>query len=897
MPESSDPEITEFFLPELPRLLPHVYHPQAARLEIASNGWVRRFLGDTFAGEAELLYFLRQRNGIYGPLTVPEASDQRALDIADWYQYVTVIDSFVSDRGDLGASAEAARAVFARILGDFDTDVAADAAFPYGRAGQDLWRRISPGLSAGQTRRFAASLEAFLRGCATEIQAKLNDRVPDYETCLAVRLDSFGCDFIELMTEYGAEVDMTELIPRLSEVHLHCRRQMIIINDLLSWRKEHAQDDKMTVVRVLTEGEGLSLQQAVDRLVGLVEEHEKAYIAARDALLAGELGEREDVRRYLRGLDHLMGGSQEFEYLTPRYFGDGSVWDGTTSGWVDLDADIARFRDRPRTPAADAPGPDAPAPTPDADTDTDTDADADAKVPEESGAAPSARPTDEERAAIARLRAIVSPGSERPAPGEEPDGPARRAPQGSRGEARTGPWKVVTAPGSVPVLGHALPLWRRPLEFLAGLPTDADLVEIRLGPKKAYLAHSPELAQQVLTDSRTYDKGGPLFEKARLLVGNGLVSSEWAPHRRQRRLLQPAFHPSRVPGYIGLMGEELEAELASWEPGEPLDVSDTMHGLTLKITARTMFATTADRRAIDEVAYCMPVIMRGVYKRMIAPTGLQEKLPTAHNRDFEQVRVRMRQLIRETVEAYRNADSEDTGDLMSILVHTRDDETGEGLSDEEIHDQVMTLLIGGTETTGNTMAWAFHTLATHPHIEERLHEELDTVLAGRVPGFDDLHRLPYTGRVITETLRMYPPAWLLTRATTRPTELAGRRLEPGTIVLYSPYALGHNPAVYADPETFDPDRWLPERAEGLPRGFNLPFGGGSRKCIGDTLGAAETTITLAGIAARWRLRTVPGTRAGTAVPRASLGTGPLPMLPERRGRVAGPAGLTLSSAR
>lgn len=133
----------------------------------------------------------------------------------------------------------------------------------------------------------------------------------------------------------------------------------------------------------------------------------------------------------------------------------------------------------------------------------------------------------------------------------------------------------------------------------------------------------------------------------------------------------------------------------------------------------------------------------------------------------------------------------------------------------------------------------------------------------------------------------------------RETELAGRRLAPGTIVLYSPYALGHNAAVYENPERFDPDRWLPERAAGLPRGSNLPFGGGSRKCIGDTLGAAETTVTLAGIAARWRLRSVPGVSAGTAVPRASLGTGPLPMLPEpRRGRVREAAGrpLALSDA-
>jgi cytochrome P450 len=855
MPESSLTGVTEFFLPELPRLLPYAYHPQAAQIEIASNGWIRRFLADTFASESDLLYFLRQRNGIYGPLTVPHAEYQRALDIADWYQYVTVIDSFVSDRTALGASAQAAREVFGRILADFDGELPPNPGFPYGRAGQDLWRRISPGLSAAQIKRFAASLEAFLRGCAAEIQAKLSDEVPDYEACMTVRLDSFGCDFIELMTEYGAAVDMTGFITQFDEVHLHCRRQMIIINDLLSWRKEHSQDDKMTVVRVLVEREGLGLQQAVDRLCDLVGEHERAYISARDEVLAGPAGEREDVRRYLSGVDFLMGGSQEFEYLTPRYFGDGSAWDGTTSGWVDLHAPVTRFREQPYPAGVSAPVIAAPGATRTATADAAT-----------GTAAGTAAVADETRPSASAAGAASAP-------------------------------KVVLAPGAVPVLGHALQLWRRPLEFLEQLPTDADLVEIRIGPKRAYLAHQPELAQQVLADSRTFDKGGPLFEKARLLVGDGLVSSAWEPHRRQRRLLQPAFHHARVPRYIALMGEEVEAELASWRPGEPLDVSEAMHGLTLKITARTMFSTTAGRRTIDEVAYCMPVIMRGVYRRMMAPTGLLEKLPTPHNRDFEQVRVRMRELIRETVADYRRSGAVDTGDLMSILVNTRDEETGEGLTDREIHDQVMTLLIGGTETTGNTMAWAFHTLATHPEIERRLHAELDTVLQGRVPGFQDLRQLPYTTRVITETLRKYPPAWLMTRTTTRQTELAGRRIEPGTIVFYSPYALGHNPATYESPDVFDPDRWLPERAALLPRSANLPFGGGSRKCIGDTLGTAETTITLAGIASRWRLRTLPGAKAGTAVPRASLGTGPLQMVPEPRGHLAARPDLALSDAR
>ncbi|CAO5153942.1 hypothetical protein FAIPA1_170023 [Frankia sp. AiPs1] len=367
---SSGP-VREFFLPELPRTLPFRYHPKAAQIEFASNGWVREYLADCFASESELLFFLRQRNGLYGPLTIPDAGAGRARDVADWYQFVTVIDTFVSDRTGLGADLDDALAVFGSIVSDFIPDqipgqirgrpraTAADEPrvdqVAYGRAARDLWRRISAGLSRAQTQRLVTALADFLRGCATEIDTKLAGAVPDYETCLAVRLDSFGCDFIELMTEYGAEVDLSDLRTELAEVHDHCRRQMIIVNDLLSWRKEHAQDDPMTVVRVLVEHDGLPLQAAVDRLCELVAWHEREYTRTRDALLAGPLGARADVRAYLGAVDLLMGGSQEFEYLTPRYFGDGAVWDGSTSGWIDLHAPVTRFRPTPLTTDERAP--------------------------------------------------------------------------------------------------------------------------------------------------------------------------------------------------------------------------------------------------------------------------------------------------------------------------------------------------------------------------------------------------------------------------------------------------------------------------------------------------------------------------------------------------------------
>lgn len=829
------PAEQEFFLPELPRLLPVAYHPKAAQIEIASNGWVCRFLSGCFADEAELLQFLRQRNGLYGPLTVPTADEQRARNIADWYQFVTVIDSFVSDRSELGASHDRAREVFARVMAQFRGDAETSDRFPYGRAARDLWLRISPGLTPAQVSRFTGSLEAFLRGCAAEIHSKLAGEVPDYETCMDIRTDSFGCAFLELLTEYSLDVDLTDLTgsPELAEVHQHGMRQLILVNDLLSWRKEHAQQDTMTTIRVLREREGMSLQSAVDRLCELVEHHEKAYLAARDAVLDGRLGERDDVRAYLRGLDYLIGGSQEFEYLTPRYFGDGFVWDGATSGWLSLTAPLARLRPAPGQ--ATRSGREAP-----------------------SG---HASVSGHEKAGCPRL------------PEDAP------APAGPRA------YTVGLAPGGLPLLGHVLPLRRRPLEFLRSLPARGDLVELRLGPRRAYLACHPDLAMQVLLESRTFDKGGPLFEKARLLVGNGLVSSEWRSHREQRRLVQPSFHPARMPGYAALMCQEIEGELASWRPGQAVDVSEAMHTLTMRITARSMFATPFGERAVAEVLRSLPVIMRGVYKRMVAPLGWAEKLPTPDNRRFQQVRVRMRTVIAETVREHRRIGG-DQGDLLSVLVQARDEATHEPLTDEEIHDQVMTLLIGGTETAASTLAWASYFVAEHPEVEERLHHEVDEVLAGRAPGLDDVAKLGYTRRVVTETLRLCPPAWLLSRTTTSDVELAGHRLRPGTIVFYSPYVLGHNPALYDDPERFDPDRWLPERASAVPRGAMLAFGAGSRKCIGDSFGMTESILTLAAVASRWRLRLAPGTRMQT-VPRAALGTGPLPMVPQRRAAAGG----------
>ncbi|MFF5023538.1 cytochrome P450 [Streptomyces collinus] len=441
-------------------------------------------------------------------------------------------------------------------------------------------------------------------------------------------------------------------------------------------------------------------------------------------------------------------------------------------------------------------------------------------------------------------------------------------------------WRIARAPGGLPLVGHAVQLARRPLEFLGSLPAAGDLVELRLGGRPAYLPCHPELVQQVLRNARVYDTGGPVKDKARPILGNGLITSDWADHRRQRRMVQPAFHSARIAAYAVVMREECAAQAETWRAALPLDVADAMQALTARVTARALFSTEMAPHSVAEIQRSLPVMVRGAFRRAMDPTGLVARLPLAANREFDAALARLHGLIDGIVGDYRRS-GEDRGDLLSALLAARDEEDGGAMTDQEVHDQVMTLLLAGVETTASALTWAWHLLAAHPEAEARLHAEVDEVLGGRAPEYADVPRLVHTQRIFTETLRLYPPAWMFTRMTTEPTELAGHRLPAGTDVLISPYVIHRIPEFFARPDVFDPDRWLPERVRDVTRGSYLPFGGGSRKCIGDVFGMTEATLALAALASRWRLRPVPGT---TISPRAemSLTAGRLPMVPEPR---------------
>jgi cytochrome P450 len=441
-------------------------------------------------------------------------------------------------------------------------------------------------------------------------------------------------------------------------------------------------------------------------------------------------------------------------------------------------------------------------------------------------------------------------------------------------------WTVATAPGGLPVLGHSIPLRRRPLEFLTELSQHGDLVKIGLGRQPAYMVCDRELVTALLRDPRTFDWGGPFYEKTKLLMGNTLGNCPYKDHKRLRRLAQPSFRLNRIASYSSVMREELEAEMDTWRPGGVVELNDALHAVTARVGAKVLLSTTVDGTDMDTVLHDLPIVMDGMYKRVVAPFSVVHKLPTPDNRRFETARARLDALVNRIITEARQSGTDD-GDLMSGLLAARDEETGDALSDVEVHDMVMNFLAAATETTATALCWAMYLLNNHPECEAQLHEEADRLVGDRPLGYDDLPNLEYTGRVITEVLRLYPPGWMMTRIVTSDTELGGHKIPAGTILIYSSYALQRDERLFEDAERFDPDRWLPERAKQIPSGSMIPFGSGSRKCIGDNFAIMETTLSLAEIAARWRLRVVPGAEV-RAEPRALVAMGPLPVVTEPR---------------
>jgi cytochrome P450 len=396
---------------------------------------------------------------------------------------------------------------------------------------------------------------------------------------------------------------------------------------------------------------------------------------------------------------------------------------------------------------------------------------------------------------------------------------------------------------------------RHRVALTSSLHRYGDVVLIYLGPMPTYFVTSAELTYHVLvTEGNSFAKG-IMFDKFRPYLGNGLILANGAFHLRQRRLIQPAFHRDRITRYTRTMARAVGELTGSWQSGEVREIDKDMQGLAVTIVGETLFATELGRRAIAEARRSIPVVIKQGLIRALSP-ALLEKLPIPGARQFDEAVERMRAVVLEIIADWRRS-GVDNGDLLSMLLLAHDEGTGQhGMTDQQVHDEVLTLLTAGVETTALALAWTFHELARNPEIEQRVHAEVDEVLAGRPVAVDDIPKLAYANRVVDEVLRMYP-IWILMRRATTDVRLGDVAVAAGAEVTVSPHAMHFDPRYYDDPYRFDPDRWRPERAKRLPRGAYVPFGAGNRQCVGNVFAHNEIVVTLATVAAKWRLVPVP----------------------------------------
>ncbi|MFR0355311.1 cytochrome P450 [Streptomyces sediminimaris] len=419
------------------------------------------------------------------------------------------------------------------------------------------------------------------------------------------------------------------------------------------------------------------------------------------------------------------------------------------------------------------------------------------------------------------------------------------------------PPPIPRAAGSLPLLGHAIQLWHDNLAFIASLRGRyGPLVEITLQPgTRTLVVQDPALIRTMLTElAPTLDKGR-FFDKMGQLLGESVVTVAGQNHVRKRRQLQPAFGRREIAGYVDVMRGQVTEAVDSWRPGQLLDVRETMIKLSLGMLTQTIFSGSLDADTFRRLRQDIVVVMDSVGVRIMLPDWV-ERLPLPFNRRFTRARDAVHATISKAVADLRST-GHDTGDMLSMMLRAEDEATGLPLTDQQICSEILTLALAGTENTATVLAWTLYELARHPDIETRVLAELHEVLGDRPVTFDDITRLPYLNRVITEILRLHHTGWIVTRRTLAETRLGQWTLPAGTDLAYCQHALHRDPDYYPRPLTFDPDRWLDEKQKPPPGGF-IPWGAGKHKCIGDRFAMTELVTGLSTILRRVRLRLAPG---------------------------------------
>ena len=412
----------------------------------------------------------------------------------------------------------------------------------------------------------------------------------------------------------------------------------------------------------------------------------------------------------------------------------------------------------------------------------------------------------------------------------------------------------------LPLVG-LLPQFRKnPPAFLQNLQREhGDLVGYKLGPQVIHLVSKPEWIKDILVTNQTNFTKSRFLERAKVLLGEGLLTSEGEFHRRQRRLVQPAFHRDRLIGYASAMVQCTARTREQWTDGAELDMSREMMHLTLSVVAKTLFSADVTSEA-DNIGGALTQVMFLFDLVMMPFSEWIEKLPLPSIRRFYKARDFLDKTIYGII-AERRASKEDKGDLLSMLLLAQDEDNSV-MSDQQIRDEALTLFLAGHETTANALMWTWYLLSQNPSASAKFYDEVDRVLAGRLPTFDDLPQLKYIEGVFAEAMRLYPPAWAVGRRAKADFSIGEYAIPARSILLMSPYVVHRDARWFPEPDQFRPERWA--EPDDRPKFSYFPFGGGTRVCIGERFAWMEGVLLLATVAQRWRFKLVPGHPVATS---------------------------------
>jgi cytochrome P450 len=419
--------------------------------------------------------------------------------------------------------------------------------------------------------------------------------------------------------------------------------------------------------------------------------------------------------------------------------------------------------------------------------------------------------------------------------------------------------RLPPGPKGVPVLGMALQVRKDPLGTMLDVARKyGDIVRLPVVMQDRILLSHPEFVEQVLVIQQAKFHKSELTKKITgPLLGQGLLISEGDFWRRQRRLAQPAFHRSRINDYALTMIENAEAHIRDWRSGDRRNMAAEMMALTMSIAVRTLFGTQLDVQP-ENVGRSMTFLMRYQLSRYRSPIRIPESWPTPRNRRAKREQEFMDSLVYQLIAARRSHPRTDQRhDLLDMLMAAVDDD-GTQMNQQQLRDETMTLFLAGHETTAQMLAWTWHLLSENPAAEKKLHEELACVLAGRAPEAADFTKLTYLQAVMTESLRLYPPAYIVARTSIEPCEIGGYEFPVGSTMLLSEWVIHRDPRFYEEPGAFRPERWLDGLEDKLPSCAYFPFGNGPRRCIGQGFALLEAAMVIALLAQRFRFRTVPG---------------------------------------